>query len=63
MKSENIHYTKKWKKKRKNHFGDMCNKANCPICARHKNIGNSQKMDKKKQKIVKNALKFEKDLL
>jgi hypothetical protein len=50
---ENRHYTKKWKKKRKNHDGDRCDNADCGICSPHKNIGNSGKFDKPKQKMAR----------
>lgn len=49
-KSQNIHDTLRWKKKRKNHWGDKCDNSNCGICARHKNVGNSIGKGKNKAK-------------
>ena len=53
--AENRHYTKKWKKKRKDHDGDRCNNADCGICSPHKRkgVGNSGKFDKPKQKMAR----------
>jgi len=60
MKAENIHFTKKWKKRRKNHDGDRCDNALCPICAAHKKYGgNSSKYDKKRHILAKEKLKFD----
>jgi hypothetical protein len=42
-KSENRHYTLKWKKKRFNHSGDKCSLSKCPICHPHKAIGGNHK--------------------
>ena len=43
MKAENIHYTKVWKKRRKNHYGAKCSRAKCPICTPHKAVGGNHK--------------------
>jgi len=32
-KAQNIHDTKRWKRKRKGHNGDLCDNADCGICA------------------------------
>ena len=56
-KAQNIADTVKWKKKRKNHNGDLCNRADCGICAAHKTIGNSKKMDKRKHRVESDILK------
>jgi hypothetical protein len=50
-KSENRHFTKKWKKKRKNHSGDKCNLPKCGLCSPHKRIGNSKKLANRKEKL------------
>lgn len=52
-KAQNIADTIKWKKKRKRHLGDKCNNAKCGICARHKSLGNSSKLDRKQEKTAK----------
>lgn len=52
--SENRHNTIKWKKKRKNHFGDKCNRAKCGICSPHKSIGNNKGKNKAKYEIQNN---------
>ena len=52
-KSENIHFTKKWKKRRKDHDGDKCSNAKFIICSSHKRYGNTSKFDGKKQMIAK----------
>lgn len=58
MRAENRHYTKKWKKKRKDHDGDKCKVAKCPICSYHKRYGgNSSKFDTKGLKKLKEILK------
>lgn len=36
MKSENRHYTKVWKKKRKDKHADRCGNAKCMICSSKK---------------------------
>lgn len=46
-KSQNRADTIKWKKKRKDHFGDMCNSSKCPICTPHKAVGGNSKKVKK----------------
>lgn len=51
MKAENRHYTRVWKKKRKNYDGDKCHLAKCGICSPHKRIGNSHKLNNKANKI------------
>ncbi len=56
-KAQNIADTVKWKKKRKGHNGDLCNRADCGICAAHKTIGNSSKMDKRKHIVEREKLK------
>ena len=50
-KSQNIHDTRKWKKRRKNHAGDRCHNPHCGICVPHKILGNSLKLATKKQMI------------
>ena len=56
--SENRHFTKKWKERRKDHDGDKCNSSKCPICTPHKRYGgNSGKFDKRKHIIEKINLK------
>lgn len=47
-KAQNRADTIKWKKKRKDHFGDKCNRANCSICSYHKTLGNSKGKNKPK---------------
>lgn len=39
MKAENRHFTKVWKKKRKDHGADKCGNAKCLICHSSKVIG------------------------
>ncbi len=59
-KALNIHNTKKWKIRRKNHSGDKCNNAQCGICVPHKKF--SKRMRKfwnKKQKLEEIKLKDE----
>ena len=56
MRSENRHYTRVWKKRRKNKLGDLCDNAKCGICSRHKNIGNNKYAVKEKYKFDKNSL-------
>ena len=60
-KAQNIHDTKRWKRKRKNKFGARCNRAKCGICSAHKRAGNSGKFDKKEHIIEKDIIKFEKE--
>lgn len=60
-KAQNIHDTKRWKKRRKNKHGDKCGKSKCGICSAHKSAGNSGKFDKKEQIIEKDIIKFEND--
>jgi hypothetical protein len=60
-KAQNIHDTKRWKRRRKNKYGDKCNKSKCGICAAHKRAGNSGKFDKKEHVIEKDIIKFEKN--
>lgn len=64
-KADNIHHTIKWKKKRKNHFGDKCHKKDCGICSPHKKpeIGNSSKWKKKKHIVEDEKFYFEKEYL
>lgn len=57
-KSQNIADTVKWKKRRKDHFGDLCNRSDCPICAAHKTWGNAKKAKKAKDLKKLEALKF-----
>lgn len=52
-KSQNIADTIKWKKKRKNHFADKCNRSNCPICSAHKSLGNNKGKNKAKYELEK----------
>lgn len=35
-KAQNRHDTKKWKDRRKDHFGDLCSNPKCGICSIHK---------------------------
>lgn len=51
--AQNIHDTKKWKKKRKNHVADKCNRAKCGLCSPHKRMKNSLKFANKKQLLAK----------
>jgi len=57
--SERRHNNKKWKKRRKNHFGAKCHRPKCGICSTHKRFPKSSKFDNKKIKIEKEILKTE----
>lgn len=57
--AQNRHDTKKWKKRRKDHFGDKCDNAKCGICAAHKSWGNAKKAKKPKDLKKLEAVKFE----
>ena len=54
--SENRHYTEKWKEKRKDHDGDKCHNAKCGICAVHKRHPKTGKYFNKKQLMETNPL-------
>jgi len=56
--AQNRHDTKRWKKKRKNHFGDKCNRAKCSICSHHKSIGNNKGAVKTKYKQEKSLSSY-----
>ena len=58
-KAENRHFTKVWKKRRKDYYGDRCRNAKCFICAFHKRFGNTKKFFKKSQRKQLEKIKSE----
>lgn len=60
-KAQNRHDTRKWKARRKDHFGDMCDNAKCGICALHKRHKGAGKYFNKNQQIAENNKNFKID--